>query len=171
MITVLPEVAPTEFVIAESDIRIDTFRASGAGGQHVNTTDSAVRLTHLPTGVVVSSQSERSQHKNKEAGMKVLRARLHALEMERIQKERQDTRAASLGGATGARSDKIRTYNYPQDRLTDHRIGYKAGLQETLKAGSQLQDLFETLGEAHRKDRLGLRLDELVEEYSGAEVE
>tara|TARA_Y100000994_G_scaffold154392_1_gene126494 strand:+ start:691 stop:1758 length:1068 start_codon:yes stop_codon:yes gene_type:complete len=119
-VAVLPEAADIDIEINESDIKIDTYRASGAGGQHVNKTESAIRITHLPTNLIVTCQDESSQHKNKDKAMKVLRARLFDLETEKINKERSNTRKQMV--STGDRSAKIRTYNYPQGRVTDHRI-------------------------------------------------
>ena len=119
-VAVLPEAEEVDIEIAEGDIKIDTYRASGAGGQHVNKTESAIRITHLKTNIVVTCQDESSQHKNKDKAMKVLRARLLENELEKANKERSDTRKKMV--STGDRSAKIRTYNYPQGRVTDHRI-------------------------------------------------
>ena len=121
-VAVLPEAEEVDIVIKPADLKIDVFRSSGAGGQSVNTTDSAVRITHLPTGVVVACQDERSQLKNKDKAMKILRSRILEAEQDRVAKEHSDTRKAMVG--TGDRSERIRTYNFPQGRLTDHRIGF-----------------------------------------------
>ncbi|KAI9217019.1 peptide chain release factor 1 [Blastocladiella britannica] len=139
----MPEQVEKLVDIPEKDLRIDVFRASGAGGQHVNTTESAVRLTHLPTGIVVSNQDERSQHKNKAKAMSVMRAKLYDLERSRVQTARRDARRALIG--TGDRSERIRTYNFPQGRVTDHRVGVTVhdlhGVLKGIKLGEILDEL------------------------------
>jgi peptide chain release factor 1 len=150
-VAVLPAAEDLDVEINEEEIRIDTFRASGAGGQHVNKTESAIRITHIPTGIVVSCQDEKSQHKNKAKALKVLRSRIYAAELEKRSAERAHTRRLQVG--SGDRSDKIRTYNYPQNRVTDHRIGYSAyNLPEVLNG--YLDDLIEALKRADMEDAI-----------------
>ncbi len=120
-VAILPEAEEVDVKINPAELRIDVYRSSGAGGQHVNTTDSAVRITHLPTGIVVSIQDEKSQHKNKDKAMKILRSRILEGEVARVQAEQSASRKSMIG--TGDRSERVRTYNFPQGRLTDHRIG------------------------------------------------
>ena len=151
-VAVLPEPEEVDIDINESDLRIDVFRASGPGGQSVNTTDSAVRITHLPTGVVVSQQDEKSQHKNKAKAMKVLRARLYEAERARADAERAAQRKGMVG--SGDRSERIRTYNYPQSRVTDHRINLTLYKLAEIVAGDGLDEMIEALITQDRADRL-----------------
>jgi peptide chain release factor 1 len=133
-VAVLPEAEDVDIAIDEKDLRIDVYRSSGAGGQHVNTTDSAVRITHIPTGTVVAVQDERSQHKNKAKAMKLLRSRLFDAQRERLASSRSAERRAMVG--SGDRSERIRTYNFPQGRVTDHRINLTLHrLPEVLEGG------------------------------------
>ena len=142
-VAVLPEVEEVDLKINESDLRIDVFRAGGPGGQSVNTTDSAVRITHIPTGISVSQQDEKSQHKNKAKGMKILRARIYELERLRIEKERSVDRKSKIG--TGDRSERIRTYNFPQGRVTDHRINLTLHKLEEFLEGEVFDEMIEAL--------------------------
>ncbi|HBM87987.1 MAG: peptide chain release factor 1 [Parvibaculaceae bacterium] len=142
-VAVLPEPEEVDIEIEDKDIRIDVFRASGAGGQHVNTTDSAVRITHLPTGLVVQQQDEKSQHKNKAKALKILRARLYDAERERAAKERADDRKGQVG--SGDRSERIRTYNFPQGRVTDHRINLTLHKLDKIIEGDGVAELIDTL--------------------------
>jgi peptide chain release factor 1 len=142
-VAVLPEPEEVDIEIEDKDIRIDVFRASGAGGQHVNTTDSAVRITHLPTGLVVQQQDEKSQHKNKAKALKILRARLYDAERERVAKERADDRKGQVG--SGDRSERIRTYNFPQGRVTDHRINLTLHKLDKIVEGDGVGELIDAL--------------------------
>jgi len=141
-VAVLPEAEDAEIEINDSDLKIDTYRASGAGGQHVNKTESAIRITHIPTGLVVTCQDEKSQHKNRTAAMKVLKSRLLAQEKERLAKERAVARKSMV--STGDRSAKIRTYNFPQGRITDHRINFTSYKLDNVMDG-QLNEFIEQL--------------------------
>lgn len=150
-VAVLPEVDDVEVEINPGDLRIDTYRASGAGGQHVNKTESAIRITHIPTGFVVSCQTERSQIQNRETAMGMLRSKLYDYMQEQQNKELANTRRLQVG--TGDRSEKIRTYNYPQVRVTDHRINYTTYQLESFMNGN-IDDMIEALITADRADRL-----------------
>jgi peptide chain release factor 1 len=151
-VAVLPEIAEVESVeINPADLRVDTYRSSGAGGQHVNKTDSAVRLTHLPTGIVVECQDERSQHKNRARAMALLRARLLAAERERHAAEKAEKRRLQVG--TGDRSERIRTYNFPQGRLTDHRIELTLYRLDSIIDGD-LDEVIATLAREHQAEEL-----------------
>lgn len=150
-VAVLPEIDDVEVEINTNDLRIDTYRASGAGGQHVNKTESAIRITHLPTGFVVTCQTERSQLQNKETAMKMLRSKLFEYMEEQKQKEQASTRKLQVG--SGDRSEKIRTYNYPQGRVTDHRINYTMYQLESFLNGN-IDDMIEALITYDRAERL-----------------
>jgi peptide chain release factor 1 len=150
-VAVLLEPDEIEVNIKPEDLRIDVYRATGCGGQHVNTTDSAVRITHLPTGIVVTCQDERSQHKNKAKAMKVLRAKLYANAQAQQQMQISKDRKMQIG--SGDRSEKIRTYNYPQNRVTDHRIGLTLYKLEDIMDGA-IDDIIDALAQAGVKREL-----------------
>ncbi|WP_422041542.1 peptide chain release factor 1 [Roseibium sp.] len=151
-VAVLPQAEDVDVDVQDSDLRIDTFRASGAGGQHVNTTDSAVRITHIPTGIVVAVQDERSQHKNKARAMQLLRARIYDEEREKAASERTEARRLQVG--SGDRSERIRTYNFPQGRVTDHRIGLTLYKLDQIIAGEGLAEVIEALIVDHQANLL-----------------
>lgn len=150
-VLVMPEAEEVDFELKMADLKIDTYRASGAGGQHVNTTDSAVRITHMPTGVVTQSQEGRSQHSNKEIALNMMRSKLY----DALVKEQADTRGdeAKSKIGTGDRSEKIRTYNYPQNRCTDHRIGFTLNRLDAIVEG-QLQLVIDALLAEEQKEKL-----------------
>ena len=147
-VAVLPKAEEVDVQLVPSDIRVETYRASGAGGQHVNTTDSAVRVTHVPTGTVVQCQDERSQHQNKARALSLLRARVYAAQREAADAERASLRKGMVG--SGDRSERIRTYNFAQDRITDHRVGVsKHGMPNMLR-GDLLEDFWDALKAAEQ---------------------
>lgn len=151
-VAVLPEAEEIDIHIEEKDLRIDVFRSSGPGGQSVNTTDSAVRITHLPTGLVVQQQDEKSQHKNKAKALKILRSRLYELEREKAMAERSQNRKSQVG--SGDRSERIRTYNFPQGRLTDHRINLTLYKLDQVLNGEALDEVIRALITEDQAERL-----------------
>ena len=154
-VAVLPEVEDVDIQIKDSDLRIDVFRAGGPGGQSVNTTDSAVRITHIPTGVVVSQQDEKSQHKNKAKALKILRSRVYESEKRKKDQERSSNRRSQIG--TGDRSERIRTYNFPQGRVTDHRINLTLHKLDEFLSG----EIHETMNEELRLKEQNIKLKNL----------
>ena len=151
-VAVLPEAEDLDIKLEDKDIRIDVFRSSGPGGQSVNTTDSAVRITHIPTGIVVSQQDEKSQIRNKEKGLKILRSRIYEYERQKIEKERSKDRKNKIG--SGDRSERIRTYNFPQGRVTDHRINLTLHKLEEFMQGEIFEEIIENLLLRAQEDEL-----------------
>jgi len=153
-VAVLPEAEEVDFEINPADLQIDTYRASGAGGQHVNKTESAIRITHIPTGVIVECQDERSQHKNKDKAMKVLRSRLYEAELQKQQEAIAADRKSQVG--TGDRSERIRTYNFPQGRVSDHRIGLTLYKIEAIMNGD-IDEIIDALITTDQSEKLKLQ--------------
>ena len=151
-VAILPEVEDVDIEINEKELKVDVYRSSGPGGQSVNTTDSAVRITHLPSGIVVTQQDEKSQHKNRAKAMKILRARLYDFELQKVEKERTESRRTMVG--SGDRSERIRTYNFPQGRVTDHRINLTLYKLEKILNGESLDELINKLIENDQINRL-----------------
>ena len=151
-VAVLPEAEEVDVKIEEKDLRIDVFRSSGPGGQSVNTTDSAIRITHMPTGIVVSQQDEKSQIRNKEKGMKILRSRIYEFERKKKENERSKDRKSKIG--TGDRSERIRTYNFPQGRVTDHRINLTLHKLDEFLEGEIFDEMVENLNLQAQKEKL-----------------
>ena len=151
-VAVLPEAEDFDVKLEEKDLRIDVFRSSGPGGQSVNTTDSAVRITHIPSGIVVSQQDEKSQIRNKEKGLKILRSRIYEFERQKRENERSKDRKNKIG--SGDRSERIRTYNFPQGRVTDHRINLTLHKLEEFMQGEIFEEMNETLLLRAQEDEL-----------------
>jgi len=151
-VAVLPEAEDVDIVINDKDLRIDVYRAQGAGGQHVNKTESAVRITHLPTGIAVAQQTEKSQHKNKAHAMKLLKAKLYEIERERVDSARAGARKSLVG--SGDRSERIRTYNFPQGRVTDHRINLTLYKLDRIISGDDLGEIVDALVTQDQAERL-----------------
>ncbi|MDR1362386.1 MAG: peptide chain release factor 1 [Holosporaceae bacterium] len=151
-VAVLPEAEEVDLKIDETDLRIDVMRASGAGGQHVNKTESAVRITHIPSGIVVVQQDERSQHMNRAKAMKILRSKLYEMERQKLHSKRAENRRLQIGG--GERSERIRTYNYPQGRVSDHRINLTLYKLSQIMEGYGLDEMIKALVEADQEDRI-----------------
>lgn len=159
-VVVLPEAENTDIDFREEDVRVDVYRASGAGGQHVNKTESAVRVTHVPTGITVAMQDDRSQHRNREKAFKILRARLLDLKMEQIAKSRSSLRMQQIGRAE--RSERVRTFNFPDDRITDHRCSFSMFGIEAMLQGELLSDLADHLDSWHSSRRFS----DFIQQYS-----
>jgi len=151
-VAVLPEAEEVDVKIEDKDLRIDVFRSSGPGGQSVNTTDSAVRITHIPTGIVVSQQDEKSQIRNKEKGLKILRSRIYEFERQKKEDERSQDRKSKIG--TGDRSERIRTYNFPQGRVTEHRINFTLHKLEEFMEGELFDEMIENLNLQAQAEKL-----------------
>ena len=151
-VAVLPEAEDVDLKIDDTDLKIEVMRASGAGGQHINKTESAVRITHIPTGLVVVQQEERSQHMNRAKAMKILRSRLYEMELQKLQSERSENRRLQVG--TGDRSERIRTYNYPQGRVTDHRINFTLYKLPQVMDGEGLDEIINALIEFDQEEKI-----------------
>lgn len=158
-VAVLPEAEDVDIEIDNKDLRVDTYRSQGAGGQHVNTTDSAIRITHIPTGVVVEVQEERSQHKNRAKAMKMLRTRIYDAQRQKLADERAQDRKSQVGG--GDRSERIRTYNFPQGRVSDHRINLTLYKLEAMMRGEAMQELVDALTAYDQAEQLSAAADEI----------
>ena len=159
-VVVLPEAEEVEVAINPADLRIDVYRSSGAGGQHVNKTDSAVRITHIPTGMVVACQDERSQHKNKAKAMKMLQSKILAAELEKKQAQTVQQRREQVG--TGGRSEKVRTYNYPQNRITDHQVNVTLKKLDMVMDNGDLSEIIDALRVAEQQKRMNQPLTSIL---------